>query len=418
MVFRRFSQSLLALLATSLLSSCDQSDPSPVNPLPSEEKIVNSPLTESLFNSGELQAIAYGSYRSDSRSVVASVEDIMEDLRILSALGYNMIRTYNTQQFDEVRRIFLAIEALKKEEPEFSMYVMLGVWIDCEGAFGEAPDHTREDLDANQREIDAAVEFAQRYPDIVKVIAVGNEAMVHWAATYFVGPEVILKWVEYLQSLKQSGGLGSGLWITSSDNFASWGGGDPVYRTPVLEQLIRAVDYVSLHTYPFHDTHYNPQFWQSGAGPDEAAPISDTTSSAIDRALSYAEAQFDATERYVHSIVPGKPLHIGETGWASADNRLYGEDGSGAAGEAAQAQYVRGTLAWTRSRGITAVLFEAFDEPWKDADNPGGSENHFGLMRDHFAKQVLWEQVDQGVLEGLRRGGQTITKSSDRENTL
>jgi len=64
------------------------------------------------------------------------------------------------------------------------------------------------------------------------------------------------------------------------------------------------------------------------------------------------------------------------------------------------------------------VLFEAFDEPWKDANNPGGSENHFGLMRDHFAKQVLWEQVDQGVLEGLRRGGQTITKSSDRENTL
>ncbi|MFZ8975136.1 MAG: hypothetical protein ACO2ZD_13675, partial [Pseudomonadales bacterium] len=91
--------------------------------------------------------------------------------------------------------------------------------------------------------------------------------------------------------------------------------------------------------------------------------------------------------------------------------KLYGANGSNAAGEAAQALYFDGTLAWTQSRGISAVMFEAFDEPWKDAENPGGSENHFGLIGGHYAKAVLWEEVDQGVFEGLTRGGHAIVKS-------
>jgi hypothetical protein len=51
-------------------------------------------------------------------------------------------------------------------------------------------------------EIDEAVRLANQYPDIVKVIAVGNEAMVKWAAGYIVQPSTILKWVNYLQTLK------------------------------------------------------------------------------------------------------------------------------------------------------------------------------------------------------------------------
>ena len=50
-------------------------------------------------------------------------------------------------------------------------------------------------------------------------------------------PNVILKWVTHLQDLKKYGELSSDLWITSSDDFASWGGGDPSYRTPDLEKF-------------------------------------------------------------------------------------------------------------------------------------------------------------------------------------
>jgi hypothetical protein len=59
----------------------------------------------------------------------------------------------------------------------------------------------------------------------------------------------------------KKGELPETLWITSSDNFASWGGGGSEYHKDDLNELIKAVDYISMHTYPMHDTHYNPDFW-------------------------------------------------------------------------------------------------------------------------------------------------------------
>jgi len=67
---------------------------------------------------------------------------------------------------------------------------------------------------------------------------------------------------------------------------------------------------------------------------------------------------------------------------------------------------------WTNEKGMSCFYFEAFDEPWKDAHNPGGSENHFGLFTvDGKAKYVLWDQVDQNTFEGLTRNGNQITKT-------
>ena len=61
---------------------------------------------------------------------------------------------------------------------------------------------------------------------------------------------------------------------------------------------------------------------------------------------------------------------------------------------------------------MSCFYFEAFDEPWKDAQNSGGSENYFGLFTaDGKAKYVLWDLVDKGVFEGLTRGGNPITKT-------
>ena len=78
--------------------------------------------------------------------------------------------------------------------------------------------------------------------------------MVHWAASYFVEPGIILKYVNQLQQMKSDGELSEDLWVTSSDNFASWGGGSENYHKEDLNALIKAVDYLSVHTYPFHDT--------------------------------------------------------------------------------------------------------------------------------------------------------------------
>ena len=45
---------------------------------------------------------------------------------------------------------------------------------------------------------------------------------------------VILGWVNHLQDLKKQKKLPENLWITSSDNFAAWGGGEDSYHTERL----------------------------------------------------------------------------------------------------------------------------------------------------------------------------------------
>ena len=67
---------------------------------------------------------------------------------------------------------------------------------------------------------------------------------------------------------------------------------------------------------------------------------------------------------------------------------------------------------WTDKNGISLFYFQAFDEPWKDAANPLGSENHFGLIDlQGRAKYAIWDLVDAGVFEGLTRGGNPIITS-------
>lgn len=368
-----------------------------------------------LLGNPDYPALSYGGYREQTRDVVPTVEELKEDLRILHALGIRILRTYNTQQFPHAGRLLQAIRELKENDPGFEMYIMLGAWIDCKDARTETPDHTRGDVEANTAEINAAVRLANTYPDIVKIIAVGNEAMVHWQAGYFVEPGIILRWVEYLQNLKKEGKLPADLWITSSDNFASWGGGDSSYHKPELEELVSAVDYISMHTYPFHDTHYNPEFWLVPSDEQNLDTL-EKVHRAMQRATDYAKMQYNAVKEYVAGLGVEKGIHIGETGWATMDNYLYGEEGSKAADEYKQMRYHDSLLAWTDRENISCFFFQAFDEPWKDGTNPMGSENHFGLFTvDGQAKLVLWDEVDAGVFRGLTRGGNPIMKSHGGE---
>ena len=179
-----------------------------------------------------------------------------------------------------------------------------------------------------------------------------------------------------------------------------------------------AVDYVSMHTYPFHDTHYNSAFWESPA--DEANGFSDhdRVLMAMQRAAFYAQGQYESVKAYVHGIAPEKPIHIGETGWSSISVGFYGNNGSFAADEYKQAIYHNAMREWTDAEGISCFYFEAFDEQWKDPNHSEGSENHFGLITlDGQAKYGLWDLVDEGVFEGLSRGGQEITKTFEGDTT-
>ena len=400
---------LIATLMTSasvLMTSCSHSPE-------------GSPTAADILGNPNYQAISYGGYRAISRDTVPSVDQIKDDMRILSAMDVKILRTYNTE-LAELPNLLQAISELKQEDSSFEMYVMIGAWINCKDAFTDNPDHTQEDKAYNESEVQRAVQYAQQYPDIIKMVAVGNEAMVHWASSYFVAPSVILKWVNYLQELKSKGDLPSDLWITSSDNFASWGGGDVVYHSEDLNNLIKAVDYISVHTYPFHDTHYNKEFWEVSQQNSQNKAVDELVDDAMKRARDYAISQYSSVKNYLADLgIINKPIHIGETGWATVSSGFYGRNGSQAADEYKQALYYDHMREWTSKNNISCFFFEAFDEIWKDAANSQGSENHFGLFTiDGKAKYALGNSVDKGIFSGLTRDGNTITKtfSGSKEN--
>jgi exo-beta-1,3-glucanase (GH17 family) len=387
------------IISLFLLASCSQSGDLSMNK--SAKEFIGNP---------DYPAISYGGYREKSREEQPTINEIKEDLLIMHAQGFRVFRTYDLHHpFAE--NTLKAIREIKQADSDFEMYVMLGAWIQCKDAFTENPIHEEEDLEGNKFEITEAVRLAQEYPDIVKIIAVGNEAMVHWAWSYHVPPKFVLKWVKHLQGLKASGELSNDLWITSSDNFASWGGGSDDYHNDDLDELIRSVDFVSMHTYAFHDTHYNPSFWNLDAIP-ENTDKQDTIKQAIKRAVDYELNQFDSVKKYVHEIDPLKEIHIGETGWSSVASDLYGFGGTEAADEYKLGLYYQMISDICYSMSLTCFYFSAFDEPWKDSTNENGSENHFGLFTvEGKAKYPLWEQVDNGVFNNLTRGGNPIEKT-------
>ncbi len=401
---KHFAFQIFNFLIIATFFSCSKSKETVMN-------LTNKTAVEILGNP-EYLAISYGGYRAKTRDIQPTIKELKDDMKILSAMGIKLLRTYNVH-FQQAENLLKAIQELKKEDRNFEMYVMLGAWIDCKDAFNwedEGPNHEGENP-RNSTEIATAVQLANTYPDIVKIIAVGNEAMVKWATAYYVQPHVILKWVNHLQSLKKSAKLPKDLWITSSDDFASWGGGGKEYHTKDLEKLIKAVDYVSMHTYPYHNSHYNPEYWKV---PEKENKLSDIekVNAAMSRALEFAKTQYKNVSNYVKKIDSTKQIHIGETGWATISDGFYGATGSRATDEYKQGLYYKHLREWTTKENISCFYFEAFDEQWKDAKNPQGSENHFGLINlKGQAKYPIWELVDKGVFKGLKRDEQTITKT-------
>ncbi|MDP2159590.1 MAG: glycosyl hydrolase family 17 protein [Flavobacterium sp.] len=385
-----------------MVLSCNQKD---------NNNLVSKEITaKMILGNANYQAICYGGYRTNSREIQPTIAEIKEDVKLLSAINIKVLRTYNVH-YEEVSNLLKAITELKKEDEKFEMYLMLGAWIDCKNAWTDFPPIHHEESDRNAIEIAEAVRLTNQYPDIIKIIAVGNEAMVKWATSYYVTPNIILKWVNHLQNLKKENKLPKEVWITSSDNFASWGGGGNEYHVEELNQLIKAVDYISMHTYPMHDTHYNPIFWGIK---EKEQQLSDKEKidAAMHRSRDYAISQYESVVKYMKSIGVNKPIHIGETGWATQSNEHYGNNGAKATDEYKSAQFYKLMREWSNKENISCFYFEAFDENWKDSANPLGSENHFGLINlQNEAKYALWNEVDKGTFKNLTRNGKPITKT-------
>lgn len=400
------TRNCILILFIGFISACGKVKTNNVDKVAEKKQIT----AKDILGSPKYLAMSYGGYRYPDHSIEPTLEELKEDMEILHAMGIRIVRTYKVH-LPQAENLLKAISELKQKDSGFEMYVMLGAWIDCKNAWtDQEPIHNIES-EANKPQIEKAVALANQYPDIVKVMAVGNEAMVKWATSYYVEPWIILKWVNYLQDLKKEGKLPKDLWITSSDNFASWGGGGDEYHVEDLNKLIKAVDFLSVHTYPMHDTHYQPEFWLNQEGLEGKTDMEKIEISML-RAKEYAMMQYQNVKKYMEGLDVSKPIHIGETGWASFSSGYYGTNGSKACDEYKEALYYKHMRDWTNQAGMSCFYFEGFDEPWKGGDNSGNSEKHFGLFTvDGKAKYALWDKVDKGIFKGLTRNGNTITKT-------
>jgi exo-beta-1,3-glucanase (GH17 family) len=299
---------------------------------------------------GEVMAVAYSGFRAGQHpdrgdgAVNPSDAEILEDLQILVAHGFRLIRLYDSRENSRT-----TLELIRNHD--MPVKVLLGMWLEAEVSNHERcawltepipDDELAANTLRNAAEIRRGIELAQQFDDIVIAVNVGNEALVEWN-DHTVLLENVIAYVQQVQAAVEQP-------VTVADNYLWWiREGAP---------LAAVVDFVGVHTYPQ---------WEEKT---------------IDEALPYTIENIDG----VRAALPGKTIAILEAGWASVASE-FGDR----ANETAQARYYRELKAWARTTSTTVFFFEAFDEPWKgDPDNALGAEKHWGLFNaDRTPKQVL-----------------------------
>jgi exo-beta-1,3-glucanase (GH17 family) len=300
---------------------------------------------------GEVMAVAYSGFREgqhpDRGDGAANPSDaeILEDLEILVAHDFKLIRLYDTGE-----NSVTTLELIR--EHNLPIQVLLGIWLRAEISNHEGCPWLDEPIPdeelaanklANRAEIERGIDLANEFDDIVVAVNVGNEALVEWN-DHMVPLENVIDYVRRVKSAIEQP-------VTVADNYEWWiEDGAP---------LAAEVDFLGIHTYPA---------WEEKT---------------IDEALPYT---IDNMER-VAAALPDKPMAILEAGWATTAVE-FGDHAS----EANQARHYRELHDWATATNTTVFFFEAFDEPWKgDPNNPEGAEKHWGLFFVDRTPKLVFE---------------------------
>jgi exo-beta-1,3-glucanase (GH17 family) len=321
--------------------------------------------TSQIVNGGIMQgfehgnAICYSGYRkgqSPIEGIYPSYADICEDLQIL-ARHWRYLRLYDCGPHAET-----VLEVIRHEGLHFK--VMLGLDMAAEMSNPHCPwgaDFPADTLAANRHrngeEVARAVALANRYPDIVFSVSVGNEATVEWT-DHMVPVDRLIAHVRRLKATIAQP-------VTFCENYVPW--------TYKLEPLAAELDFISLHTYPV---------WEYRTMED---------------ALAYTRQNYLSVAQHY----PDKPVIITEAGWTTASNGRGIDPWN--ASEELQHQYYQQLMEWTRREGILTFVFEAFDEPWKGSPDPLEPEKHWGLFTVERRPKRVMQDIYPPQGEGYAR---------------
>ncbi|MEE4608198.1 MAG: hypothetical protein V2L15_04870, partial [Desulfobacteraceae bacterium] len=214
----------------------------------------------------------------------------------------------------------LGMEAVPAAAEKHGLEVLLGAWVSADPV-------------ATRRELTKVVELAQRHRSSVKAVVVGNEALLRREVT---GAQL----AAYIGEVKSAL---PGIPVTYADVWEFW------LKHP---EVAPAVDFVTIHILPY---------WE-----DEPVVIDD------------AMAHIRKIRQEIAAKIPRREILIGEAGWPSRGRMRAGALPS----PVNQARFVRGFVAMAEQAGWSYNLIEAFDQPWKRA-NEGAVGGYWGLYDVH-----------------------------------
>jgi glucan 1,3-beta-glucosidase len=210
----------------------------------------------------------------------------------------------------------LGVEQVPALAGRHGLKVLQGIWLSGNRA-------------KDEKEIATGIDLAQRYGDAIRALVVGNEVLLRGEMS---GPDLAAT----IRSVKAKVSVP----VTYADVWEFW------LRHP---EVAGAVDFITIHILPY---------W-------EDFPIP----------AAQAAAHVGAIRRKVEAAFPGKEIVIGEVGWPSAGRMREGALPS----PSNQARVIQDVLALAGHDGFNVNVIEAFDAPWKRAQE-GTVGGHWGLL--------------------------------------
>jgi exo-beta-1,3-glucanase (GH17 family) len=235
-------------------------------------------------------------------------EQIDRDLRQLATIT-DCIRTYSVD---------FGLDQVPELAKQHGLKVLLGLWVSSHA-------------DRTEYQLSVGIELARKYPDVIRAVIVGNEALLRGE----VAPERL---AEYIRTVKSRVAVP----VTYADVWEFW------MRHRALAQ---AVDFVTIHILPY---------WEDD-------PV----------AAAEAANHVDDIRKHVVASFPGKEVMIGEVGWPSAGRMREGALPS----PANQARVLAEVLARGKRESFRVNVIEAYDQPWKRYLE-GTVGGHWGLFDD------------------------------------
>ncbi len=235
-----------------------------------------------------------------------SAAQIDDDLARLARVT-GCVRTYSTD---------LGLDQVPEIARRHGLKVMQGLWLSSNAA-------------RNRTEVEAAVALANKHPDVIRAVIVGNEVLLRGEMS---GADL----ANTLRSVKAQVRTP----VTYADVWEFW------LRH---RDLTNAADFVTIHILPY---------W-------EDVPISARKSVEHVRSI----------RNKVAAEFPGKEVVIGEVGWPSAGRMRE----SALPSPANQARVIHDVVALGKQEGWPVNVIEAFDQPWK-RQLEGTVGGHWGLF--------------------------------------